>query len=453
MLSRRPRVKRVGAACVLAVSVAAIGGTAAGTAAGRGVNLGAHIAAKRGIHSGRCTIYVAPRSSRHGAGRTARRPTTLGWAVGHARPGGVVCLERGTYRTTGNITLSRSGRPGHPITFTGYHSRPLLVYTGRSAHSGGVLQTTMCRPWCASHDLVIKHLRINGRDRMESGVFEQLGARDVAVVDCVIAYTGASGVALNAIDHAFVANNLIYHTGYGLGYSSGINLWYGGDNPTYGGSSAASDGAPGFHNYIVGNIVAGSYDNSSHHSEGHGINVDGAGSIPPALIANNVVYENGGAGIVVARNRGDIWVVNNTAYADALDLGGYTSEFMAVFVRDVHFVNNVAFGRSGRAFTYNNTDSSIVWARNLAYRGRTTGLSKAVTANRRFYRYANPRFVRLPRVPSGPRPWERAVPPWHLGRAFRLRLHSPAIGAGIRPTQLRGITNEMAAGLRLIGLP
>ena len=134
MLSRRPRVKRLGAACVLVVSVAAIGGSAGGEAAGRPVNLGAHIAGKAGhslraVHDLRRATFASPWC------RTLSSPShdaRLGRASCPA--GDVVCLERGAYRTRTNITIVQSGRPGRPITFRGYRSRPLIAYTGGREH-------------------------------------------------------------------------------------------------------------------------------------------------------------------------------------------------------------------------------------------------------------------------------------------------------------------------------
>ena len=343
--------------------------------------------------------------------------------------------------TSSNVEVDRSGTPSAPITFTGFGGTALIRYAG-GALDGGVLQTSFCRPWCASHDLVFKNLTIDGGNMMDAGVFVREGSHDVSVRDCVIRNTGATGIALNAVDHVIAEHNLIYRAGYNQGWSSGISLWSGGSEATYGGSSAWYDGAPGFHNFIVGNVISGSYDNSSRHTDGNGIIVDGSGSIPPALIANNLVYENGGAGIDVYYNSGDVWVVNNTAYANGLDLkpGRRTADYSIRHAARAHLVNDLAYGRKNgstytTAYLYQSANGSTIdWATSIGYNGTVLSVDPSIATNPRRYRYVNPLFTRLPVIPFGSTPWADATPPWRIGNDFSLQASSPAIGAGTNPT-------------------
>src|SRR6185436_17519705 len=78
-----------------------------------------------------------------------------------------------------------------------------------------------------------------------------------------------------------------------------------------------------FHYVFTNNIISGEYDSSSYHSDGNGIIVDGGYSTqytPKVLIANNVVYANGGPCVVLYEQTGGHWVVNNTCYKNSLDL-------------------------------------------------------------------------------------------------------------------------------------
>jgi hypothetical protein len=389
-----------------------------------------------GSSKGSCSIFASSHGG--GAGDSEAHPATLERAVARAAAGDVVCLEAGTYEVHSNVTIARSGTPSAPITITGYKGTALLRYRGGTL-DGGVLQTTFCRPWCASHDIAIENVTIDGGNKMDAGVFVREGARDVTVRDCVIYDTGATGIALNAVDHVKALDNRIYHAGYDQGWSSGISLWYGGHSGEYGGPRAAFDAAPGFHNVIAGNVVAGGYDNSFHHTDGNGIIVDGSGAIPPALIANNLVYENGGSGIEVLDNSGDVWVVNNTAYGNGLDPQhhGPLGEFFLAGARNVHLVNDIAYGGSSRSRLYTSVgDSHVDWKSSLAFNGVLAGVDASVVKS------ADPGFRGPLPVPSGSAPWLSAVPPWSIGDVFTLRSGSPAIGTGSEPTA--GMTRQEA---------
>lgn len=399
-----------------------------------------------------CTVFVSP-SGWHGSrGREPGSPTALDAAIARVRPGSVVCLEAGTYYARANIIIRRSGTRRRPIVIRGYGGQPLIRYVGGSL-TGGVLQTASGPGWHGAHNIVIEGLEVDGGDLIGGGIWVTLGSYGVTIRNCTVFDTGAVGISLSATDYVTVVHNLIYHAGYNQGGSSGISLWYGGPMPTYGGDTAWYGHAPGFHNVIADNVISGSYDNSSAHSDGNGIIVDGAGSIPPVLIANNLVYENGGRGIEDSRNRGDVWIVNNTAYADGLDLtigAGQAPEFAAIDASHVHFVNDLAYGRKNggsyqTAWVYNNTHSKISWSHDVGFDGVTIGVSKPVIHNRADYRYANPMFTSPPPVPGGAAPWAAATPPWAIGDDFMLQAKSPALRAG---GTIRHATAALAVVLR-----
>ena len=386
-----------------------------------------------------CTIFVSP--SGGGNGSTSSSPEALSSALSQVGPGSVACLEAGTYNESSTLWISRSGTPAAPITYRNYGGVALVQYTG-GATSSGVLETSSASNWGGTHDVVINGLTIDGGNEAGIGIATIQGSHNVTVTNCVIRNTGATGIAFNAGDYLVATHNEIFHTGYRNGWSSGISLWYGGDSATYGGSTAWYDTNAGFHNVIVDNIISGAYDNSSNHSDGNAIIVDGSGSIPPVLIADNLVYENGGRGIEDNANSGDVWIVNNTAYADGLDLqvgGGQAPDYGAYSATNVHFVNDLSYGRKNgsgytSAYIYNNTSSTISWAGDMGYNGSTQGLSSSVTSNASQYNYGDPLFTSTPTIPSGSSPWASATPPWSIGNAFTLQSGSAAIGGGTNPT-------------------
>jgi hypothetical protein len=416
-----------------------------------GSRLGASVSTRTGVSHPPCTIYASPAGRPGASGRTRGRATTVSAGLQRVRAGSVLCLEPGVYNTNTNLTIVHSGTHARPITITGDGGRASIQYIG-GLLDGGVIQTTYCKPWCGSHDIVIENLTFNGNNKMSAGVFAREGSSYVTIRDCVVLDTGSAGITMNAVDHVRAQHNLVYHTGYGQGWSSGIVLWYGGLGGVYGGPRPAIDNASGFHNYIVDNIVAGAFDNSGFHTDGNGIIVDGGQGTPPALIANNIVYENGAAGISTYRVSGNVWIVNNTTYANAIDMmvghgKGWAGNIQALHSTGIHWVNNIAYGRVNStyhyAFTYNSNHSQISWVRNIGFNGKPLTVSPTITHNLRRYVYFNPKFRGIPPIPAGSAPYSSARPPWDLGRDFQLRRSSPALFWGANPRRLTGLPRVM----------
>lgn len=370
------------------------------------------------------------------------------------KPGDVVCIS-GTLTTSSNIFLSRSGTSSAPIIYRG----GTIQYTGGSA-SGGLLQVGGGTPWAGAHDIVFDGITLDGGNLIGGGIFVSRGGHHVTVENCVIKNTGAVGIAFNATDYVTAVDNLIYRAGYNQGWGSGISLWYGGNGGNvYGGATAwygDTKSDLGFHNIIARNIVSGTYDNSSNHSDGNGFAVDGSGDIPPALFVGNVALENGGRGFVNLGNSGSVWFVNNTSYLNGLDLtvgSGQAPEIMAQYATNTHWVNNIAYGRKNtaphtNAYLYNTTSSTISWSRQLAYNGQNAGVPSSVAADANQYRYLDPQFLNRPLLTTGDSaPWSDALAPWNLSDRLTLALASPAIDAGIDPFTAPGMNAALSAGL------
>jgi Right handed beta helix region len=416
--------------------------------------VGARFGAAQRPPQPRCTIYVAPGGVSSAPGSSRGVPTTLASANTRVVPGSVVCLEPGTYPISSHLFLARSGSPSAPVYYRSDRGTALIQYTGVTS-SGGLLQTSGHPGWHGTHYVVVQGLTLDGANRMAAGVVVARGAHHITIRNCVVRNMGAGGIWLNATDYVSALDNVIFHVGYNQGWSSGISLWYGGHHRVYGGRMARYDPYAGFHNYIVGNTVSGTYDNSVNHSDGNAIVIDGGGPTPATLIADNVFYENGGRGIIVFNSSGSVWVVNNTGYADGLDTrvaGGQAPEFEALGSSNLRWVNNLAYGRrgpeEGSSYTYMNNGSTVYWAYNVAYGGSTIGVSSSTTGDAHQYRYIDPRFSSLPQIPHGSAPWAQATPPWALRGAFAIPPGSALAHAGADPTTIEGMTGQLASDLR-----
>lgn len=377
----------------------------------------------------RCSVYVAPRGTRAAGGRAPRTATSLLAAGDRAVPGAVVCLRGGTYPIRSDLLLSRSGTSAQPIVYRSYNGTPILKWVGPKPapeSSSAVLLADR-----HAHDLVFDGLTIDGANRASIGFKCNRGGYRMIVRNSTIRNTGSAGVDTKRCDYVTVEHNLISHTGYdpNVGWSSGISL----------NSQVWSDRQPGFHSFVVGNIVAGASDESSKHSEGHGIIVDLGDDAPPVLIANNVVYENGGSGINV-HHAANVWAINNTCYGNGLDprLGPGIGEITAngSESQNLQFANNVAFAKADRPPYEFDGGAQGVLSHDVAYGGDVSGGLQV----RRF----DPGFVDPPPLDlNRGLPQTRALPPWRIGSRLVPKRSSPLIDAGVDPRTLPGLTPPM----------
>lgn len=148
-----------------------------------------------------------------------------------------------------------------------------------------------------------------------------------------------------------IGNDVSYNSFWSPLQGSGISVWHSVNR----GHGAGSDG---YHDRIIGNRVYGNENKVNSQfkefkvkSDGNGIIVDqniDTGYSGRVLIANNVVYDNGGRGIIAwESNRVDI--VFNTGYQNGQTDGisGGATEFAAGKANDIIIANNVGWARSG----------------------------------------------------------------------------------------------------------
>ncbi|KKQ36445.1 MAG: hypothetical protein US54_C0067G0001, partial [Candidatus Roizmanbacteria bacterium GW2011_GWA2_37_7] len=143
----------------------------------------------------------------------------------------------------------------------------------------------------------------------------------VKVTNNIVEYAGSSAIAglRHGCNNMIIENNIVRYTGQtqngipGRGWGSGISLNYQ-SNPF----PWENNGR--FHNIIRNNIVYGSYDPGEYaeHSEGSGIVTDLGEAIPPTLIENNLIFNNGRNCLYTYQNH-NVWIVGNTCFKNCQD--------------------------------------------------------------------------------------------------------------------------------------
>jgi hypothetical protein len=149
-----------------------------------------------------------------------------------------------------------------------------------------------------------------------------------------------------------IYDNVVFENSFwGPGQGSGISMWHMAD-------SGFGPGPDGYHNRIIGNTI---YRNENKVfsiwrdedviTDGNGIIIDQAnetGYTGRTLVANNVVFDNGGRGILILESA-RVDVMFNTTYLNARTEGldGGPVELAVSRSQDVRFANNLAWSREG----------------------------------------------------------------------------------------------------------
>lgn len=180
-----------------------------------------------------------------------------------------------------------------------------------------------------------------------------LNSHHVRLIGNRVSNMPVGGISAIGSSNLEFINNIVYDNSFwGTEQGSGISVWRSVDQ----GTSPSGDG---YHDKIVGNVSFRNENKvSSRWAPGQSLITDGNGIIIDesrdteytgrTLVANNVVFDNGGRGIIVNRASG-VDVVHNTSYHNGRTAGlaGGPVELAAVRSIDVQLFNNLAWSRPG----------------------------------------------------------------------------------------------------------
>jgi hypothetical protein len=406
--------------------------------------------------------WVAPGASITADGHDPAHPIDFQTALNNVSAGQTVWVEDGTYSVQGSASgangyvLRRSGADGNLIRIRAVNPRkPVIQYIAGSStrqYNGSVIYVDT-----DVHHVSVEYLSIDGDAKPGSGHYGagqgiSFNTQDhhVRAIGNDIRYTSSVGIGAHHTDYATIYGNYIWECGnYGVGPTGGS--W--GSTITYHQPDFNYDpNDHGFHSVIAENIGAGEVDTSTHHSDGNGIILDNPNSVatPPILVANNIMYMNGGRGIH-PYNYNHAWIINNTTYVNGLDTrvaqpygpmeyGGHSG------LNDLHYINNISYGWGIHSnYQFDGGYSNFVFASNTRYLGGgDRGIIASTESDPSQIKEINPQFFGAPNVPAnGNNLWLTAPDPLTIGSAFSLAPGSPLINAGVDPRSTAGVTTEM----------
>jgi hypothetical protein len=393
------------------------------------------ITVNNGSTASNCTLFASPSGNDSNSGSSSSAPKTFSGAASAAQPGSVVCLLAGTYNLSSTFYPPSSGLPSSWITYQSFGNG-----TVNFLWTGGAIGQPMFKFGNGSFPsgpayLEFRGFNLDGQNNALDGFF-CLGGHHLRFIGNSINNTGGSGVGAVNCDYLTSDHNLINHNGYLYGWTSAISYntvpWF--------------DSYPGFHNIISNNIITGEFDGSSHHTDGNGIILDLGTNTPPALIINNVVYGNGGR-CIEANVVTSFWVVNNTCYKNDLDTSlGNVGSFTSQNSNGGYFINNIALSVASNNPSYDQegSNANIFYYADMYFDSsfNFTYADPSQLIN------ANPLFLLPPTLSIGG--YATSLAPSLLGTGLTLTpLLSPALGKGIDPSTVPGVSVNIVSDLKL----
>ncbi|WP_310393910.1 right-handed parallel beta-helix repeat-containing protein [Hymenobacter sp.] len=412
----------------------------------------------------------------NGQGLSAALPfATIQYAADLTLPGDTVFVRAGTYTRTESwrppvLDIKRSGTPAKWIVYRNYPGdtqRPLLQFNGWQGINmkGGAYveingfriqgnnrnvtlaaatnQPGSCANPAGSSDPQYNGSGINISEGSGRNYPHHVRVRNNEVFEC-----GGAGIGTGQADYITIENNLVYNNAWYSRYgNSGISM----------NSSVDYDTAPGYHMVIRNNRVFGNRmfvpwrtDKCMGITDGNGVildlnnntNDDATGDVLKPytgrfLVANNLIVNNGGAGVQVFKTeRADL--INNTCYrnarspelnvtasAESYNIRGEVllNQAVQVLVQNNIFVTD-NLSKVNAAGTF----PTLTYTHNLHFGGLGTPLAGASTLT------ADPQFV-------------NATTDWATAD-FRLKAMSPAIDQGLN-SQLSA--TDLAGNPRVAG--
>jgi len=360
------------------------------------------------ISASAADLYVSPAGSNKNDGKSLKTAfATAQYAADKTKPGDTVFFADGTYTAPVGetlLTVTRSGAPGKPIVFRNAPgARPVLRSNGGweaikvSGASylefrglrlrGNAPEVTLEEAMREKNNLVNRHTSGNGLNIAENKAAKTLSSH-ILVRECDIRDFPGGGLQALHADFITFENNTVARCGFYAPYAcSGISVYQPTDQGTDPGYKIIIRGNVSFEN---NNRVPFYYSNTDPEkrifTDGNGIILDdyyheqafdGDPGKPYAgrtLVANNVVFNNGGSGIHTFQTS-NVDIVYNYAAGNNRRPGQGDGQIFANTSRDVRVLNNILVAPAGKPINSDYNNETVTYDHNVY---STMGGSKPV---------------------------------------------------------------------------
>ena len=364
----------------------------------------------------RLTYFVDAARGKDTNPGSAKDPfATIQAAQNVTRPGDTVLIRNGTYQQTSNegvLVITHSGLPGAMITYKAYPGEHPILHAATAWNhilvmasyvriegleiAGNAAKVTQEDAAAVSERFIkgtanqsfgpeTSAYETNGisirPEAQNKPADQRIAPRHVEVVHTIVHDVQGGGLSAMWSDYLLFEKNVIHDTSYRAMYAtSGISVL---------GAQNTDNESPSFKIFILGNLVYRNrtevkWEHTKAMSDGNGIIIDSnrnkGDKVGPyagrMLIANNVVYESGGAGIQVYSSD-NVSVLHNTVVRNSLTPGLRYGQIWVHQASNVLIENNIAVAGTGDGSKINEAfkdTQNVVYDYNLYFGGNKPDL-------------------------------------------------------------------------------
>jgi parallel beta-helix repeat protein len=332
------------------------------------------------------TYYVSGNGNDNNNGlSTSSAFRTIQKAANLTNPGDTVYVMNGTYTNRpyeAVVYISRSGTSSAWITYKAYPDHTPKIkfnyWQGFGINSASYIEINGFDIEGNNKNVTLEQCKQNGGAECNGNGISLDGRKvtdkphHIRILNNTIHDCGA-GIASIQSDYISIEHNTIYNNSWYSKYAtSGISTW----------QNWRFDENAGYKMFIRYNVVYNNYTQIPWEacnciSDGNGIIIDDSkntqngSTLGPytgrTLVANNIVFNNGGSGIHSYMSE-HVDIVNNTAYLNSRVLSNYGAIF-ANNSNDVKILNNILYAGAGKAINSNNSNSNVIYDYNLYFGG------------------------------------------------------------------------------------